>query len=1093
MLSLSDLVPDFPLVSDPHFAGKLAAKEEFAELALGRDQKPTQQGELFMSQIFIERLLAAHSTIRRQLIIHSVGTGKTCAASAVAEAYKHNLIGPGRKKALIVTKGSTVEQNFKDTIANICVAGGEYLPDDEKQYGQTQRRTAITKSIHRYYEVEHYVTLAKKISKMSPAEIEIEYSDRVIIIDEAHNLRMGYFSTRKRRKRVSAEEQEFAALRVYDNVHRMLHTAKRTVVLLLTATPVVDRPVEMGLLMNLLLEVQRQIPADYDWENPDEVYLEPYFRGLISYVRSSTDVPVARDQGDLIPLAIPGQEEPLQVRLFVSRMSDEQYTQYLRYSGQEVFPREDEDEEVEEKSGGSAFRRNELYAANFVFPRLPAEDERAEAIATDQDLDDPVVAEAVSRRIWNEIDSKRDAVGYSAFAARVAVSKNGDSYAIRPEGNLEWYLQEGAGTENDLLAVLSCKFHAVLQEVSANPEELAFAYIESVEGPGAILLALTFEARGYERYDGQPLRNIDGKIRQTAAPRYAIITGDSKDAYRKNALDMFRDPANKYGEYLQLVVGSNVTREGISFRNVRQVHIMHPFWNDVPVQQAIGRAFRERAQVDLPENERYVKVYQHAAIAPDGNLNTVDVQMYAWAESKRYRIARVMRIAKRCACDCTLNKVRNQERGEEEGSRSCDYQSCSYTCIGSQVTATGELLPPHEPNDDTYFLFYSDEVQAEAKTRLKRLFQTQVQLTLPEILNDPLIQDLLVKIRGVGDKAKYVLRALNEMIRHNEEVVAEFGQTAYLKELNGSYFLQYDITEVQEALAQYTHQLAVNEPQGLSAFIQPYQEAETGRIITEFESSDRDDPNLSSDVFKLPEEIKAALLERALAAGQSARATPFQQWLAETLRNRWYVTDVNPTTDQEEEIVYHDILMQFLDRAKYNATTKAKNNAHRIRILQRGVWSFAGKDGLPYWNLMRTEEDARRADRVGRSKVYGEISSSDNGFRLINEIGAAEGVTDRRRVRRGRICEDFNKRELITILKYLNIEPPAPPGPASRSAATRATMVDTLVNGGYKIFDFSTYSDEEVSLIYRWNLHNRRVMCSLIRRHLENNDLLVTN
>jgi hypothetical protein len=123
--------------------------------------------------------------------------------------------------------------------------------------------------------------------------------------------------------------------------------------------------------------------------------------------------------------------------------------------------------------------------------------------------------------------------------------------------------------------------------------------------------------------------------------------------------------------------------------------------------------------------------------------------------------------------------------------------------------------------------------------------------------------------------------------------------------------------------------------------------------------------------------------------------------------------------------------------------------------------------------------------------VYGAVFSSDGAFRLMNDLGAAEVVTDRRKMRRGRICEDFNKRELITILEYLKIEPP-PTGP-DRSAVSRPQMINTLVNGGYKIVDFRTYTDEAIALIYNWNQHNRRFMCTLIRKHLEQNDLLVTN
>lgn len=42
---------------------------------------------------------------------------------------------------------------------------------------------------------------------------------------------------------------------------------------------------------------------------------------------------------------------------------------------------------------------------------------------------------------------------------------------------------------------------------------------------------------------------------------------------------LINSPANKHGEIVSVVIGSPVISEGLSFFNVRQVHILEPEWN----------------------------------------------------------------------------------------------------------------------------------------------------------------------------------------------------------------------------------------------------------------------------------------------------------------------------------------------------------------------------------------------------------------------------------------------------------------------------------------------------------------------------------
>ena len=44
--------------------------------------------------------------------------------------------------------------------------------------------------------------------------------------------------------------------------------------------------------------------------------------------------------------------------------------------------------------------------------------------------------------------------------------------------------------------------------------------------------------------------------------------------------------------------------EGLDLKNIRQIHIMEPYWNEVRVKQVIGRGVRNNSHKDLPPKEQ---------------------------------------------------------------------------------------------------------------------------------------------------------------------------------------------------------------------------------------------------------------------------------------------------------------------------------------------------------------------------------------------------------------------------------------------------------------------------------------------------------
>src|SRR5207302_967078 len=72
--------------------------------------------------------------------------------------------------------------------------------------------------------------------------------------------------------------------------------------------------------------------------------------------------------------------------------------------------------------------------------------------------------------------------------------------------------------------------------------------------------------------------------------RYAVWSGDEGLEYKSEIKAVYNLIENKDGSKLKIICLSPSGREGVSFYNVQQMHIMEPYWNLQPLHQIIGRA-----------------------------------------------------------------------------------------------------------------------------------------------------------------------------------------------------------------------------------------------------------------------------------------------------------------------------------------------------------------------------------------------------------------------------------------------------------------------------------------------------------------------
>lgn len=70
---------------------------------------------------------------------------------------------------------------------------------------------------------------------------------------------------------------------------------------------------------------------------------------------------------------------------------------------------------------------------------------------------------------------------------------------------------------------------------------------------------------------------------------------------------------NHFGNVCKVLMITQSGAEGISLKNVRQVHIMEPYWNMIRIKQVIGRAIRANSHIDLSPEERHVDIFLYVA------------------------------------------------------------------------------------------------------------------------------------------------------------------------------------------------------------------------------------------------------------------------------------------------------------------------------------------------------------------------------------------------------------------------------------------------------------------------------------------------
>jgi len=587
-------MPRYPDIKDDNFYKDInniykdykipSKKKEFEEICFPKSY------ELQLPQKFVAEFISPKTPYKGVLVYHRIGAGKTCTAIRVSEVFK-------RYRKIIVVLPASLKGNFRTELRSEC-AGDSYITKAERQklkllHPSSKEYKEIIRisdeRIDKNYKIYSYNKFIESVK-----DKRIRLKNTLLIIDEIQNM-------------VSEEGTYYTELKeLIDSAPDDLRT------ILLSATPMFDKPYEIGLTINLLRPIKpfpvgagfnemfigtkRNKDGTIEYEMKNKDLFKETIKGHVSFFRGAP------------PYVFPS----MKLKYVECPMSEFQFKAY-----QDVLKNEKQTIKVNKKT-------NKVNKNTNTVNKNTNKVNKNTNISLDVDLL-PNNFFIGTRYVSNIVfpNKKVGDEGLESFTKMKIIS------------DLDKY---------------STKFSAIMKKIESSTGKIFF-YSGFKEYAGIKSFVHVLKAFGYQDYAEAG----------EGPKRFAIWSGDENMAYKEEIKTIFNLKENLSGTKLKLILGSSSIKEGVSFAGVRQVHILEPYWNIPRLEQVIGRASRFCSHKDLEEEKRDVKVYVYLATAPKGKIETVDTYIYGLSKNKNKLTSEFELCIKQSAIDCELNKNANQD------------------------------------------------------------------------------------------------------------------------------------------------------------------------------------------------------------------------------------------------------------------------------------------------------------------------------------------------------------------------------------------------------------------------------------------------
>lgn len=876
----------YPLLDDNDFSLKIASRDEFSsngyvdyvsgklsnkEFKEASERLCNLPFSLAPHQKFVKNFMSFSTPYNSLLLYHGLGTGKTCSAMGICEEMRNYMRKTGSTQKIIVIASPNVQDNFKSQLFNkdrlqkvngkwnldSCV--GNILIDEVSNFSSqnfTREKLVsnVNKIIRKYYTFMGYQEFANfaknRIDKgldsvaMSDEQkqdikrkrIQAIFSNRLVVVDEAHNLR----PSNTKVKGVGTMLME-----IVKNTSNMR-------LLLLSATPMYNSPLEIVWLLNLmclndrvpLLEMNEVFDKKGNLKkmvddngNVLEIgakKLAQKMSGRISFVRGDNPFtfpfsiyPSEFDEKHSVKALEPYPEKALNGVAILEPLTH--LDCYLTKAGkhQRVLYKAILDELrsiMEDKDTGKKMEDMEGFGYTFLQPLL-------DSLIISYPLDDDATSGSSSGdKVGQSVMDYTGKAGLDIVMTSTKKAGNNVDYTYKKE-IVENY---GRVFSLDSLGDFSGKIKSIMESILGS-DGIVMIYSQFLEG-SLIPIALALEELGFERTSvaGAPSM-FSNDERQTIASnnpkmkgaKYSFISGNAvySPSNRKELAQLVSDD-NKNGEQVKVVLISRAGSEGLDFKNIRQMHILEPWYNTKRVEQIIGRAVRNCSHKTLPFEKRNVQIFLHATNPIIDDEETADLYVYRYAEKGAIKMGIVSRLAKETSIDCLINtsmmdfdaekldlsilittsnkKKLDYQVGDKPYTSVCDYmKKCSYVCKKANnepytKTELASLVSREEEDENNEIIspeFYESEIP-HLITKITSLYLENYVFSLDDIHR---------RLKGYAGKSyniNYIVAALNAMVSNsNIKVFDTFGRQGHLVKIGNLFF--FNPSELAELPSEY--------------------------------------------------------------------------------------------------------------------------------------------------------------------------------------------------------------------------------------------------------------------------------------------------
>ena len=306
----------YPNINDPNFIVKIAKKKEFNDTTYDgskhdietyADEMKSEDFELAPHQLFVKNYLSFQTPYNSLLLYHQLGTGKTCSAIGICEEMRTYLKESGITKRILIVASPNVQDNFRLQLfderklkqangmwtLNGCIGNTfikEINPTNNVDLPKEKVVSQIKTLINKYYIFMGYESFSNYITRVSVENnpnvtesqiiknLQLEFSNRLIVIDEVHNIRVS---------------QENADKKVATQLMKLVTYVDNIRLLLLSATPMYNSAREIIWLLNLMnindrrgqMDIKNVFDQKGELKESGRELLIRKATGYISYVR----------------------------------------------------------------------------------------------------------------------------------------------------------------------------------------------------------------------------------------------------------------------------------------------------------------------------------------------------------------------------------------------------------------------------------------------------------------------------------------------------------------------------------------------------------------------------------------------------------------------------------------------------------------------------------------------------------------------------------------------------------------------------------------------------------------------------------------